>query len=188
MARSSLAAVLVLIAGCAGSPSEAPPVEMDAGPPPPTPAELCRMARDHTTQCVMEYCRTAPATDTLCQATPAPADDCADGDATRAQTYLDMSCTEVVTFLHGTGGAADGFCPSWLCWLCDCSTRSTDACCVNCANSDTGEPEPACNWCFDFYGRDSNGDGRNDRVLAIRCTGSYYCGGCLDADCNGTCD
>ena len=152
-----------------------------------TPEERCLAADEHVRTCVESYCATAAADDPLCiggSSIPAASGSCADRDASSADRFADADCGAIVTELAESGGKADGFCPRWLCWLCDCEEEATN-CCVQCNN----DLEPAtCTTCFETYGKDTDDDGTNDAVWVVYCTGAAYCDGCVDRNCDGVCD
>jgi len=153
---------------------------------PATAEEECRAGDEHVRTCIADHCASASADDPLCigGASPPPSSGaCDDADASSAGRYIGVDCATVVADLQLTGGKGDGFCPSWLCWFCDCPEETT-SCCVDCASDplDTA----TCEGCFDVYGHDTDGDGEEDEIWSLYCTGR--CSGCIDTDCDGVCD
>jgi hypothetical protein len=188
MRRAGLSIVgLLLACACAADPP---------GPAGADPAITCQMASEHVATCIDEYCAEYP-TDVLCAAAnaAAPLAECTTAEqADRVGYFVDSSCDEVVVALHASGGAADGNCPWGLQWICDLlgvggGDEPREGCCVNCQN-EPGTPDDAarCATCFTTYGRDSDDDGVEDRVIALYCVGAAYCNGCIDSDCDGVCD
>ena len=153
-----------------------------------TPDERCAEAHDLIGTCVEEYCLTAAADDPLCiggGATLATDGSCSERTAGQADRFRGQSCDVIIADLQLNGGKADGWCPSFLCWLCDCEEEQAD-CCIDCSVDISAEDGAVCRLCFDTYGHDTDGDGQNDKVWTLYCTGR--CGGCIDTDCDGECD
>jgi hypothetical protein len=175
--RTTLALALTVITlGISGCAAETPA----------SPEEECRAGDEHVRECIAEHCATASADDPLCvggTSPPPSSGACDDADASSAARYVGVDCDTVVADLALNGGKGDGFCPSWLCWLCDCEEESTP-CCVDCASDPLDEA--TCEGCFLEYGRDTDGDGMDDQIWNLYCTSR--CNGCVDTDCDGSCD
>jgi len=150
-----------------------------------TPDERCVAAHDQIGACIEEYCATVPADDPMCTGGASYGLDagCDERTASQADRFIGQDCSAIIADLQLNGGKADGWCPSFLCWLCDCE-EETSNCCIDCG-ADYIDPA-TCRACFDIYGRDTDDDGVNDKVWVLYCTG--YCGGCVDSDCDGECD
>lgn len=150
-----------------------------------TPDERCVAAHDQIGTCIDAYCATAAADDPMCTGGADYALDgsCDERTASQADRFIGQDCSAIIADLQINGGKADGWCPSFLCWLCDCEEEQAD-CCIDCGADPVDEA--TCRGCFDIYGHDSDDDGVNDRVWVLYCTGR--CAGCVDSDCDGECD